>query len=834
MKQLFTGLFSLLTFSFVHAQQQNNIATGKAGITGRIVDSLARQPVEYASITLFAKKGSPPVNGVVSGNKGSFTLTGLVPGSYFLSIEAIGYATKTVGPFTVSDKTQTLPLGDLLVAKKATDLESVTVVAPRGLIENKIDKLVYNAEKDISSQGGVATDLLKKVPMVSVDVDGNVELQGNSNILFLINGRPSSIFGNNLADALQSIPASQIKSIEVITSPGAKYDAEGTAGIINIVLKDNKLSGINSNLSLTGGTRLENGAFNLNAREGNFGMNAFFSGNAQLPSTTINSSTRNSYDSLGNPADLLQQSGSGRFRRSGYQSGIGVEWDLDKKNTLSANLGYDHFGNNNAASYLQQETQYAPPGGIPPGIPPGNILSDVSSLVESNSEFRARSVDWNLRYKKTFKQEDRELDFSLDGSFGSNRSSYNQTQSLPSGDSTYFGSQGSSTGQDRETNLRLDYVQPLGEKIKFETGGRIQIRKISSVSPYYSFDPTSGSYFDDTSQSNALTYDRHVYAGYGSLSFPAFKFLDIKAGLRYERTETDAGFSKSPGTIIPGYNSFAPSLMLLHALGEGQSIKISYTRRIQRPDYRSLNPYVNATDPKNLSQGNPYLQPEVADNFDLTYAKSFEDGSALNAVLFYHRSSQDIQPYIQYYPEFPLGDTVYTNVSVSTPMNVGSENNYGLSVYGSIPIGKKINLRSNLSVFDRYITTGTLGGNNISSFNYRVNLNASYQVTPSFVMEFFGSFNSPRNEIQGRYPSFTSYNFAARKQFWKKKASIAFTTTNPFGQYVNQASALSGTNFTQNSLRQLPYRSFGINITYKFGKLEFKKDKEENKEEGAV
>ena len=827
MKQRSVALILFLHFVLAQAQQPSSSPAGKSAITGRILDSATRQPIEYASISAAAKKGSPPINGVVSNNKGAFVLDGLNPGSPILTIEAIGYETRTIGPVTLSGKT--LALGDVLVSKKAANLQSVTVTATRGLVENKIDKMVYNAEKDITSQGGVATDILKKVPMVSVDVDGNVELMGNANILFLINGRPSSIFGNNLADALQSIPASQIKSIEVITSPGAKYDAEGTGGIINIILKDSKLSGINSNLSLSGGTRLENGAFNLNAREGNFGMNAFFSGNAQLPSTTLNSSTRRSYDSLNNLIDLLQQNGNGRFRRSGYQSGIGLEWNVDKKNTLSANFGYDHFGNNTTASYGQQETQYGSPTTTPPGTP-GDVLSDVSSLVASNNEFRAQSLDWNLRYKKTFAQEDRELDISLDGSFGKNRSSYGQVQSLPSGDSTYSGSQGSSAGQDRETNIRLDYTQPFGDKIRLETGGRMQIRSISSTSPYYSFDATSNSYLYDTSQSNALTYDRHVYAGYASLSFPAFGFLDVKGGLRYERTETDAGFSKAPGTIIPGYNTLAPSLILSHNFKDEQSIKISYTRRIQRPDYRSLNPYVNATDPKNLSQGNPFLQPEIADNIDLTYAKSYDGGSAINIVLFYHRSDHDIQPFIQYYSDFTLGDTVYTDVSVNTPMNVGSENNYGLNVYGSVPVGKKISLRSNLSVFDRYITTGTLGGSSITSFNYRINLNATYQVAPSFVMEFFGNFNSARNEIQGRYPSFTSYNFAARKQFWNKKASIALTTTNPFGQYVNQATALAGTGFTLNSLRQLPYRSFGINITYKFGKLEFKKDKEENKD----
>jgi len=815
MTKFFALLLTLTCVLSLHAQDKNNDA---GRITGRIIDSSSHQPLQYASITLYKQKDPKPAGGVMSSNKGTFSIDGLTPGNYALTIEIVGYAPHTIEPILVEKKP--VSLGDIRVGKKAVDLQAVTVIAPRGLVENKIDKMVYNVEKDVTSLGGVATDVLKKVPMVSVDVDGNVDIMGNSNILFLINGRPSTIFGNNLADALQAIPASQIKSIEVITSPGAKYDAEGTGGIINIVLKDNKLNGINGNLSLTGGSRLENGSLNLNAKHGNFGMNAFFSGNAQLPSTTRNSSTRHSFDSTG--SDYLTQNGSSRFNRNGFESGLGFEFTPDKRNTVNANVGYNNFGNHNQGSYQQDEQKFLTGANTP--------WFDLPSLVASTSQFRASSVDWNLRYKRTFAQEDQELDLSVDGSEGHNRSSYSQAQSKPNGDSTFGGSQSTSTGHDREVNFRLDYVQPFGEKVRLETGGRVQMRQIASTSPVYTFDKALAGYPYDSSQSNALTYNRHVYAGYASLSFPLFHYLDIKGGLRYERTETDAGFSKAPNTIIPGYNTFAPTIILSHTFKNDQTLKIGYARRIQRPNYRWLNPFVNASDPKNLQRGNPFLQPEIADNFNLTYSKSFEKGSAINAQLFYERSAHDIQPYIQYFSSFTLGDSVYSNVSVNTPMNVGSENNTGINIYGSVPLTKKLNLRSNISVFDRYITTGTLGGSAINSFNYRINLNASYQLSSTFILEFFGNFNSARNEVQGRYPSFTTYNFAARKQFWNKKASIAFTTTNPFSFYVNQATEVTGSNFTLNSLRRVPFQSFGLNFTYKFGKLEFKKDKEENKE----
>jgi len=809
MNKLLILLLALTVALAVRAQDGADEKKEGGRITGRVIDSLSHQPLQYATITLYKKDQPKPAGGGMTSPKGTFAIDDLAPGTYTLTVELIGYAPHNQGAILIEKRT--VGLGDIRIGKKATDLQAVTVTAPRGLVENKIDKMVYNVEKDVTSLGGVATDVLKKVPMVSVDVDGNVDIMGNTNILFLINGRPSSIFGNNLADALQAIPASQIKSIEVITSPGAKYDAEGTGGIINIILKDNKLNGINGNLSLTGGSRLQNGSLNLNAKHGNFGMNAFFSGNAQLPSTTRNSSTRHSFDSTGQIVDNLTQNGSSRFQRNGFESGLGFEWTPDKKNTFSANIGYDNFGNRNTGSYIQNEQQ----------------ATELTSLVRSASRFRATTFDWNVRYKRTFAQEDQELDLSVDGSEGHNNSSYSQAQSLPNGDSTFGGSQGNSTGHDREINFRLDYVQPFGEKVRLETGGRVQIRQIASTSPVYTYDLSTADYPYDSSQSNALVYDRHVYAGYASLSFPLFNYLDVKGGLRYERTETDAGFSKAPNTTIPGYNTFAPTIIFSHSFKNDQTLKIGYARRIQRPNYRWLNPYVNASDPKNLSRGNPFLQPEIADNLNLTYSKSFEKGSAVNIELFYNRSSHDIQPFIQYYPSFTLGDSVYTDVSVNTPMNVGAERNTGVNIYGSVPLGKKLTLRSNISVFDRYITTGALGGSAVNSFNYRININASYPLSSTFILEFFGNFNSARNEIQGRYPSFTTYNFAARKQFWNKKASIAFTTTNPFSFYVNQATGVKGSNFTLNSLRRVPFQSFGLNFTYKFGKLEFKKDKEE-------
>lgn len=813
MKQLITLPFFFLFCVAGMAQQKEQQEKGK--INGRVLDEATKKGVEYATITVYAPGNTKPVNGSTTNDKGVFVLSGMAAGRYSLVIDFIGHESKLIDSVVISAKAPQANVGDIVLLKKDQVLQGVTVTAQRGLVENKIDKMVYNAEKDITSQGGVATDVLKKVPMVSVDVDGNVELQGNGNIRFLINGKPSSIFGNNITDALQSIPAGQIKSIEVITSPGAKYDAEGTGGIINIILKDSRVRGINGNINLSGGSRLENGSLNLNARKNNFGLNAFFSGNAQRTSTTINGLDRSSFDSTGALSGHLLQNGQSAFYRNGFESGLGFDWNIDKRNNLSGNVGIDNFGNNSDGFSNQRQTQYSS----------GTVLSDMYSIIHSKNHFRGQSADWSLNYKKTFSREDQELTMSWQNSYGTNRSSYSQYQDPTQGDSILGGSSSNSNGKDREMSFQLDYTQPVTEKVKLEGGLKTDIRKISSLTDVYTFNSGTGSYVYDNTQSNQLVYNRNVYAAYTAVAFPLGSALDVKAGLRYERTQTSASFSKAVAASIPDYNTWAPSLVLSHRFSNEQSIKISYSHRIQRPGYRSLNPYVNASDPKNLATGNPYLLPEVANNIELGYMKSFEKGGAINVTLFYHRSAQDIQPYVVYYPSYKVGDSVYTNVSVTTSENIGVENNFGLNLYGSVPLTPRLNVRSNLSFFDRYIVNGITPGT-ITSFNYRANMNITYQFSNNFIGEAFGNFNSARNEVQGKYPSFSSYSFAFRKQLWHKKGSVGFTTTNPFNKYVSQPTEVKGTGFTLNSTRQVPFQSFGISFTLKFGKLEFKKEPE--------
>lgn len=813
-------LFSILIASTISLLGQPG---GNGKISGRIVDSASKAPIEYATISLFTKGNKKPINGATSNTSGQFTIIGVGIGDYTLLVESIGYKSFSFANVALAKKNGNFDCGDISLLKSSSTLKEVTVTAP-GLIENKIDKIVFNAEKDLTSQGGVATDILKKLPQVSVDIDGNVELAGSNSIRFLINGKPSSAFGNNIADVLQSIPASQIKSIELITNPGAKYDAEGLGGIINIILKSNTARGINGSLSLTAGTRQENGSFNFNARQGDFGINAFVSGNLRPAANTPSNSQRLSSDTLAKTDVSLYQDGNYEFKRHGLQSGLGFDWTYKKRNNFSGSLSYSQFGNEGVGVIDQSQVTAEAANNQ-------NIISEIATVNHSENKFRFHTLDGSLNYKRTFAKEDQELNFSVNTSFGHTNITSASYQLLQPQDSLFFGTNSNNPGTERETEIQLDYTQPFSKNIIAGVGGKISLRDINSGSDVYSFQNAPKEYLYDSSLSNYLNYNQKVYAVYAEISFPVSNLFNAKIGTRYERTNINSFYSNAQQQVAsPGYNTFVPSIFFSRKIGDKHTIKLSYSKRIERPDYRDLNPFINTSDPKNITMGNPYLRPELGNRVELGYTYDADKIGTFSATAFYRENIDDIQPYIVYYPTLTVGDTTYTNIAVTTNQNIGTEKNFGVSLFSDLHVTSKLTVRTNIFMFGRHTINIIDQGYNSNSFNYRININAAYQFKNNFACEFFGNFNSARNEAQGKYPSFTSYSIAMRKQIWNKKGSIALTATNPFNQYVTQKTQLFGPNFTVNSVRKVPFRSIGINFTWKFGKLQFKKEREENRD----
>jgi outer membrane receptor protein involved in Fe transport len=731
--------------------------------------------------------------------------------SVLLATIAVALANaQTTTPETAKGKAN-----DSIKANRIKTIEAVTIVGKKAVVENKIDKIVYNVANDLTSQNGAAIDVLRKVPQVTVDADGNVELQGNPNVRFLINGKPSSIFGNSLADALASIPASQIKSIEAVTSPGAKYDAQGTGGIINIVLNDSKVKGINGIINGSLGTRFETGSLNLNYRNNNFSMNAFFSGNTQLKSRTPFSQDRISRDSQTNSQTRLLQDGYTDFQRHGYRTGMGFDWSINKSNTLNGSISYNSFGNK-SIGFINQEQYITDASG-----------NEQSILGYRNSDNRStvNSIDGSLSYRKTFQKDGQELTADYVVSYGTPESSYIQTQSLYGAAFPYNGTSANNPGTDNSHNLSVDYVHPLTDNITFEMGGKTVLQHITNttdVSVLNAFNQ----YEKDPLQSYNLKYDMGIYAVYFSSTFKFFNWLDLRAGARYEYTTLKIDF---PGTNIPSYGLFVPSLILSHKFDNNGTLKLAYTRRVERPEYSELNPFLNISDPHNITTGNPSLKPEIGDNMEFGYSKNLGNGGNISMTVVERINSQDLKQITTFYPVFTANGVDYTNVSVSSRDNIGKEYNSGAIVSASLPfLNNKLNLRGNLMVFHRYIVSHIYVGDLDMGMRYRLNLNVNYQFPNNFVLEAFGNYNSAAKNIQGKNPQSITYTLAGRKVFWNKKASIGFTMTNPFNKYIKQVTTVNTGDYDSYSVRQLPFRSFGISFSYKFGKTDIKKEKDIN------
>jgi ferric enterobactin receptor len=814
--------FLSIAFAFLIAAAygQGKIDQSAAStILGKLIDSATNLPLESATVTLYQTGKTTVLNRTTSDTNGIFKFTIIPPGNFTVVIEFVGYRTINIKNISITQKTQVLDLKRIDATKKSAILQSVIVTAPPKLVDNKIDRLVFNAERDITSQTGVATDLLMKVPGVSVDVDGNVELEGSANVLFLINGKPSTVFGSNITDVLQSIPANQIKSIEVISNPGAKYDAQGTGGIINIILKHTTVEGINGNISLTAGTLIQNGSFNINARKGKFGLNAFMNGNARLTAITHTSLQRVSTDTAAKTNDMLQQNGSSDFNRHGFQSGIGFDWTPTENNSFSGALNYANFGNKSNGSIIQLEQTQNEAGGA---------YSDTNSTNNTTSAFRQYSFDPSLNYKHTFKNKDQQLEIGMDGSFAHNSTTAGNNQFLQPQDSLIYGTRNNNPAIESVYEAKLDYTQPLHKDVSLGAGGKFSGYDISSTGDALVWNPYFTNYLYDSTLSNNLNYHQKVYAVYAELNFPISRSIDARLGGRYERTQINSFYSNAHQAINKGYNTFIPSIFLIKKIDETQTFKLNFTIRINRPDYSDLNPFINTSDPKNISTGNPNLNPEVWDRFEAGYNKDLGKTGSFMINLFYRQSNGDIQPFIVYYPSIQVGDTTYTNLAVTTRENIGIEENAGTNLFFDLHVNEKFTVRSNIIFFYRYTINRVDPGYNSSTTIYRFNINTGYQFSENFAAEFFGNFSSRHHEAQGKYPSYISYNLALRKLFWNKKGSIALTANNLFSKYVDQQTDLYGPGFVSSSLRKLPYRSIGLNFTWKFGRLVIKKEKSED------
>jgi outer membrane receptor protein involved in Fe transport len=772
-------------------------AQGNSKISGTISDSTSNKPVEFATIALNDPTTNKPIDGTIADEQGKFTITKVADGNYILSITFIGFNTKTV-LVTVGDKKE-IDLGTIQISPTAQVLKEVTVEGERALIEERVDRTIYNAENDQTAKGGDATDVLKRVPLLTVDMDGNVSLRGNQNITVLINNKPSTIVASSVADALKQIPADQIKTVEVITSPSAKYDAEGSAGIINIVTKKNNLQGLTLGVDVGAGNRGSNLGLNGNYRKGKMGFSLGGWGRA-------NYNVKGSFENEQITANGINiQSSNTRNRGIFGNYNFGWDYDINDKNAIAASVRFGVRNNNSFQDALLAEFYSFD----------GTLLT--SSLRDAISNNASNNVDVSLTYTHLYAKPSRELSFQgLYGRNNNNNDFVNNQYDAADG-SIIERTKNLNDSYNQEATFQVDYQTPISTNQMFEIGGKNILRRAVSDFTYFSASGSDGEYIIDADRnlSNNLNYDQNVTAGYLAYTYSAKKGYSIKAGSRYEYTTINA-FTKTESNIeIPSYGVVVPSVNVSKKLKTG-TVKASYNRRIQRPSIRFLNPNIQAANPLNVTIGNPSLNPEYTNNYELGYS-TFIKGTTINLTGFYRNTNDGIQSIRDVIANDPTdADTVRT-----TYQNIGSENAYGSSLFMSVNIGK-LTLNGGGDVF-----YAVLDNNNPDPLYRAANegwvingrVFGSYNLDKGWGLQFFSFGRGRQVQLQGRQGGFYMYSLAIRKEFNEKRGSVGVGFENFAQPNIKIRTSLESPVLTQRSTNTMYNSGVRVNFSYRIGKM---------------
>ncbi|SDX60556.1 TonB-dependent receptor domain-containing protein [Hymenobacter psychrophilus] len=781
--------------------QQPQSGTGR--VLGVVLDAATKQPVPYATVVLLNAATKKAVDGTSADDNGKFSIPRVAAGTFIVQVSFIGYKNFEKPGIVITDDGNTVNLGSLSIESTAQALKEVVVEGQRALIEEKVDRTVYNAEKDETTRGGDATDVLRRVPLLSVDLDGNVSLRGSSNIRVLINNRPSTISANSIADALKQIPADQIKSVEVITSPSAKYDAEGSGGIINIVTKQNNLRGFTLDTRISAGSRSSNLGLSAAYRTGKMGFsfNAGGRGQYNTPGRFENEQLSYRLPANNDPANRtavsrsLQQADTRQNNVFGRYS-LGWDYEINKLNFVAASV---QIGQRDGTSYqddLRSNTTFFRAQGD----------TVISSLRDVKVLDNSITLDATLSYTRTFEKPRQE--FSVLGQYSRNVRTNNFTNAIREGLGAGNLLRNVNDSYNEEYTLQADYITPIKENQILEFGAKDIVRRVNSdYTTLLNGQPQEG-----RGLSNIFTYDQNVAAAYAAYTLTLLKNYTFKPGVRYEYTSINADFkTEQQVEPIPSYGVLVPSLNLSRKLANGNLLKAAYNRRIQRPSLQFLNPNRQASNPLLVTIGNPELRPEYTNNYELAY-NTFVKQTSLNFSVFARNTTGSIQPV-----RTTSLDTIITRFD-----NIGTENAYGGSLSANVNINKKFTLSGGTDVFyavlDNNSSNPELAASN-SGWVASGRLNATYTFDNGWGFQSFAFYRGRQVQLQGYQGGFGIYSLSVKKDFAEKRGSFGIGADNFFTPEFKIRSRVESPVLDQNSVNVLRRAGVRVNLSYRIGKL---------------
>lgn len=760
----------------------------KVTVSGKVIDTETTQPLEYATISFLDAKDNTLIDGTITDMNGAFEIK-IPSGIYNVKIEYISYK-----PYLLKNQNidSNLSLGTITLDLDVAALDAVEIIAEKTTVEIRLDKKIYNVGKDLTVRGGTVSDVLDNVPSVSVDVEGNVALRGNTNVRILINGKPSGLVGLNSTDALRQLPAEAIEKVEVITSPSARYEAQGTAGILNIILRRSKLQGFNGAVTANVGHPTSAGiSGNANYRTGDIN---FFSTTSYGYNTSLGHSynyTR--YKNTGNYVDEIRD---WENIRKGITTNIGVEWYINDSASLTTSLVY-RDGNNeqNSTNVITQ-------------FDDNRVFTGETIRLDPDfSDYK--TIQYATNFTKDFKKDGHKLTFDFQYEENNNDNlSLILTNDVNTDNLSRIEDQSSIL-------LQSDYVLPIGENSQFELGYRGDFDTRSTDYEVQILNTSNGQFEIDSNLSNLFNFKLYINAVYAQFGSKMNKFSYL-LGLRMENTQTTIDQPTSGDYKKKNITGLFPTINLSYEFSEKESITLGYSRRIERPRSFHLNPFPSRSSLTNIFQGNPDLDPSYSGLYDIGYLNRFEKVT-LSSSIYYQREKNESN-----WVSYETGEIVNVDgqdlpVIARSPVNFATENRFGFEFNASYTPNRKWRINTDLNMFNNIIK-GDFNGVNFDNenFSWNVRLNNKYTLPGSIDWQTNLNYRGPSKDAQNKRDGILSTDMALSKDLLKEKASIAFNISDILNSRKYKGDIDTPTFVSRRDLQFRGGRTLNLSFTYRF------------------
>ena len=787
-------LLSLGFFFLFVVFAYSETTTSPIVVKGIVLDSLTNTTLPYATVSVSsAEKPTIYLKRLASGVKGDFELTLNKAGNYLLSFESVGM-NKLVKNFSITSNQTKFDLGKINMVSSDQKLAGVTVVANKPLVKVDLDKISYDTKSDPESQSTNVLEMLKKVPMVTVDGEDNIQVKGSANFKVYINGKPSNMTATNPSQVLKSMPASSIKSIEVITEPGAKYEAEGVGGIINIVT-EKAMAGYTGNVQAGVDSRGGyNGGFYFSTKTGKLGLTANLNYNNRSDPGRTSTVYRESVSGIG--GKYLNQGIASDNRYHFFYGNLEASYEIDSLNLISLTVGGHNGGNHSKVNGLSVSSDEL-----------RDTLNAFSQYTDSKGTWGGEEL--SLDYQRSFKKPDKLLTFSYKlGNTPNNTDNYSKATGILNYPDSEQKIKSNASGN--EHTFQVDYTEPFNKIHVMELGAKYILRLNNSDNLYQNYDDATNAWVDTPGRNtNDMKHTQHILGVYGSYTLKLEKF-SIKGGLRYEHTNSIVDFSQNPTLDfkVP-FDNVVPSVSASYKLTQTSNLRLSYNQRISRPGIWYLNPFYDDTNPLAISQGNPDLKPEVDNSFSLNYG-NFSPKVNFNANLYTSFTNNSIED---------VSKLLASGATYTTYENIGSVNNTGLYIYGSWQMNKIVKWNCNTSVnYSKYKTNDGSGLEN-HGMRYTFSGGAQFTLPSDFKLNLNGGYYSSGVSLQGTNPSFHYSSLSFGRDFFAKKLNVTMRIQDPFESTKKMKFTTQASTYYQQTDMVVKGRYFGFTASYRFGEM---------------